>query len=184
MAVLVGLSLAILVGFGAARIARMCRSRWLGAVALLALAAGILLEYRTTVKLRPVWSSAPPVYGALPPSTRVIFELPLVEPDTVLEPIYMYFSTFHWHKLVNGYSGFSPRSHQQLVEMMPTFPDDAGMAELRRREVDAIIVHGRFHRDQEVFRRVVDALDKRGDVALVRTVMWEDYETRVYRLVE
>jgi hypothetical protein len=183
MAILVGLSLAILVGFGAARIAALCRRRWLTAAVLATLASGILLEYRTTVKLRPVWPSPPPVYDALPPSTRVIFELPLVEPDTVLEPVYMYFSTFHWHKLVNGYSGFSPRSHRTLVEMMPAFPDDAGMAELRRREVDAIIVHGAFHRVQDVYHRTVDALEKRRDVALVRTVTWQGYESRVYRMV-
>ena len=184
MAIVVGLSLAILVGFGAARMAALCRRRWLAAAALSALAAGILVEYRTTVKLRPVWPSPPPVYGALPASTRVIFELPLVEPVTVLEPIYMYFSTFHWYKLVNGYSGFSPRSHQQLVEMMPAFPDDAEIAELRRRDVDAIVVHGAFYREQHLYRELVNALDQRADVTLLRTVTWEGYESRVYRLVK
>ncbi len=43
-----------------------------------------------------------------PPS--VLMELPLKSPDIYLEPVYMYFSTFHWHTLVNGYSGFSPPS--------------------------------------------------------------------------
>ena len=184
MAILVGLSLSILAGFGAARIATLSRRRWLVTVVLATVAAGMLLEYRTTVKLRHVWPSPPPVYEALPPSTRVIFEMPFVDPDTTLEPIYMYFSTFHWHKLVNGYSGFSPQSHQALLEMMPTFPDDAGMTELRRRDVDAIIVHGAFHRSQDVYEKLVEALDKRPDVALVRTVKWQGYESRVYRMVD
>ena len=184
MAILVGLSLAILVGFGAARIATLSRRRWLTAAALVTVAAGILLEYRSTVRLRNIWPSPPPVYEALPPSTRVILELPLVDPDMTLEPVYMYFSTFHWHPLVNGYSGFSPRSRQQLVAMMATFPDDAGMTELRRREVDAIVVHGAFHRSPEAYQTLVDALDRRGDVALVRTVKWQERESRVYRMVE
>ena len=184
MAILVGLSLAILVGFGAARIATLSRRRWLIGTALAILAAGILLEYRSTVRLRYLWASPPPVYEALPPSTRVIFELPLVDPDMTLEPLYMYFSTFHWHRLVNGYSGFSPKSHQQLVKMMETFPDDEGIMELRRREVDAIIVHGAFHRSPEAYQRLVRALDERRDVALIRTVKWQEHESRVYRIVD
>lgn len=183
MAILVGLSLSILAGLAAARIASLPRRRWLSAVALATLTAGILLEYRTTVRLRHVWPSPPPLYDALPRSTRAILELPLVEPGTTIEPTYMYFSTFHWHKLANGYSGFTPRSHQHLLEMMSTFPDAAGMAELRRREVDAIVVHGAFHRSQDVYRKLVGALDSRPDVALVRTLTWEGYESRVYRVL-
>jgi hypothetical protein len=184
MAILVGLSLAILAGFGAARLAAISPRRWLTAAALATLAAGILLEYRSTVRLRHLWREPPPVYDALPASSRVIFEMPLVDPDMALEPLYMYFSTFHWRRLVNGYSGFSPRSHQQLVEMMETFPDDAGMTELRRREVDAIVVHGAFHRSPDDYKKLVDALDERQDVALVRTVRWHGHESRVYRMVE
>ena len=183
MAILVGLSLAILVGFGAARIATLSRRRWLTTIALATLASGILLEYRSTVRLRQIWPSPPPVYDALPDSARVIFELPLVDPDMTLEPLYMYFSTFHWRRLVNGYSGFSPQSRRELVTMMETFPDDAGIAELRRREVDAIIVHGAFHRSPEVYQRLVEGLDARTDVALVRIVKWQEHESRVYRLV-
>jgi hypothetical protein len=183
MAILVGLSISILAGLAAARIASISRRPWLSAVALGALTAGILLEYRTTVRLRHVWPSPPPLYDALPESTRAIFELPLVEPVTTIEPIYMYFSTFHWHKLANGYSGFTPRSHQQLVKMMSTFPDAAGMAELRRREVDAIVVHGAFHRSQDVYRNLVGALDRRPDVTLVRTIRWQGFESRLYRVL-
>jgi len=184
MAMLVGLSLAILVGFGTARIATLSRRRVLTTAALAILGAGILLEYRSSVRLRYLWPSPPPVYDALPSSARVIFELPLVDPDMTLEPLYMYFSTFHWRRLVNGYSGFSPKSHQDLVKMMDSFPDDAGMDELRRREVDAIIVHGAFHRSPEVYRRLVEDLDKRSDLALARTVKWHDHESRVYRVLE
>jgi hypothetical protein len=184
MAILVGLSLAILAGFGAARIAAISPRRWLTAAALGTLAMGILLEYRSTVRLRYLWRDPPPVYDALPPSARVIFEMPLVDPDMTLEPLYMYFSTFHWRQLVNGYSGFSPRSHRQFVAMMETFPDDAAMMELRRRDVDAIVVHGAFFRSPDAYKTLVDALDERPDVVLVRTVKWHGHESRVYRMGE
>jgi hypothetical protein len=184
MAIVVGLSIAILAGFGAARIATLSYRRSLTAAALGILGAGILLEYRTTVRLRYLWPSPPPVYDALPASARVIFEMPFVDPDMTLEPVYMYLSTFHWRRLVNGYSGFSPKSRQQLVTTMKTFPDDAGMTELRRRDVDAIVVHGAFHRSPEAYQKLVEALDARRDVALVRTVKGQDHESRVYRMVE
>jgi hypothetical protein len=67
--------------------------------------------------------------------------------------------------------------------MMQTFPDDAGMAELRRRDVDAIVVHGAFHRSPDAYRTLIDALDQRQDVVLVRTVKWHEHESRVYRMV-
>ena len=28
----------------------------------------------------------------------------------------MYFSLWHWQQMVNGYSGFTPDDHEQLVE--------------------------------------------------------------------
>ena len=49
-------------------------------------------------------------------------ELPLKSPDIYLEPVYMYFSTFHWHKLVNGYSGFSPPSYARLLGLVAEIP--------------------------------------------------------------
>ena len=48
----------------------------------------------------------------------------MIAPDIAREPMYMYFSTFHWHPLVNGYSGFSPKSYQDLIRAMADFPDD------------------------------------------------------------
>jgi hypothetical protein len=183
MSIVVGLSLAILAGFGAARIATLDRRRWMSAIALAALGIGILLEYRTTVRLRDVWAYPPPVYEAVrrdPPS--VLLELPLVEPDTSVEPVYMYFSTFHWQKLVNGYSGFSPRSHAEAVEWMATFPDDRTMEAVRARGVNFVIVHGAFYRRLADYQRMVDRLDARADLSLVSRTKWQARETRVYRV--
>jgi hypothetical protein len=184
MSIVVGLSLAILVGFGAARIAGLHRPRVTSA-ALVLLGAGMLLEYQTEVRLRPVWPYPPPVYEAVrsdPPS--VLLELPLVDPDTVLEPIYMYFSTFHWQKLVNGYSGFSPPSHMEALGWMTTFPDDRTMEAVRLRGVDFIVVHGAFYRQLDEYERVVNGLDARSDVSLVGRTKWRERETRVYRVLD
>ncbi|HXW07749.1 MAG TPA: hypothetical protein VD833_21145 [Vicinamibacterales bacterium] len=184
MSIIVGLSIAILAGFGAARIAAILRRRWIASAVLGMIGVGIFMEYRTTVRLREVWPLPPPVYEALrsdPPS--VLLELPLVEPDTVLEPMYMYHSTFHWQKLINGYSGFSPPSHAEALEMMATFPDEATMAELRARGLNYIVVHGAFYRQLEDFEQVVARLDRRPDVELVGVARWRERETRVYRVM-
>ena len=37
--------------------------------------------------------------------TATIFEYPVSTPH---DPTYMYYSTFHWQNLVNGYAGFFP----------------------------------------------------------------------------
>jgi hypothetical protein len=184
MAMLVGLALAILVGYGVARVtARRTRP----AAAVITLIAGLLIfaEYRSTLVLGHVWSSPPPVYNALrsePPS--VVLELPLMSPDIFLEPVYMYFSTFHWHKLVNGYSGFGPPSYARLLSLVQEFPDEASIAELRRREVNLVIVHGALFERQGDYRRTVTAMDQGRDFELIGVYPWEGRDTRLYRLVK
>ena len=142
MAILVGLSLSILVGYGVARLTAR-RTRPVALVITLAVGLLVFVEYRSTLVFGEVWPSPPPVYERLrrePPS--VLMELPLKSPDIFLEPVYMYFSTFHWHKLVNGYSGFSPASYDHLLSVVAKFPEGESIAELRERDVDFIVVHG------------------------------------------
>jgi hypothetical protein len=63
-------------------------------------------------------ASAPPVYrfiARLPPSA-VIIELPLGEPAFDIR--YMFYSTTHWRRLVNGYSGGAPGDYEFLAESL------------------------------------------------------------------
>jgi hypothetical protein len=184
MSLVVGLSLAILVGFGAARFARASPHRWAPPIVLILLGTGFLAEYQTRVRLREIWPVPPPLYDVVradPPS--VLLELPLIEPDTILEPSYMYFSTFHWQKLINGYSGFRPPVHARTLEMMATFPDDPTMSELRQRGVNFVLVHGAFYRELEDYAQMVARLDQRPEMALVRVAKWRERESRVYRVL-
>jgi hypothetical protein len=183
MAIIVGLALAVLVGYGVARICARGSTRSAAAAAFLILAALVGFEYRSTVTVREVWDRPPAVYEAFDNQEhRVVLELPLIAPDIELEPIYMYFSTFHWHKLVNGYSGFSPYSYYKLVEQMTKFPDDVTLSELRRRDVAYVIVHGAFY-DPEAYRRLVSRLDRRAELAPAGRFQWQGRETRLYRMV-
>ncbi len=182
MAMLVGLSLSVLVGYGVARLTAR-RTALAGAVITAAIALVVFLEYRTNLTLAFIWPTAPPVYDQLkrePPS--VLLELPLRSPDIYLEPVYMYFSTFHWHRLVNGYSGFSPPSYAKLLELIGTFPDEASLAELRRRHVGFVVLHGALFEDQREYQRTVREMDQGGDFELVGIYPWESRETRLYRM--
>jgi hypothetical protein len=184
MAMIVGLTLAILGGYGVARICTGLRTRRAAALACTFLLLLAFAEYRSTLVLTPISPAPPTAYAALPADRpTVLLNLPIVAPDAALEPFYMYFSTFRWDSLLNGYSGFSPPSYSQLLEVMRDFPTDAAFDELRVRRVEYIIVHGAFYR-LDAYDRVVEQLDGRHDVRLVGKYRWERRETRVYRMVK
>ena len=124
MAIVVGLSLAILVGYTVARISRAGISRAARIAAIAVIAVGIVAEYHSTLVLDDVWRRPPPVYEPLSGQPEaVLIELPLIAPDVAREPTYMYFSTFHWHRLVNGYSGFSPQWYPDLINLDGRLPE-------------------------------------------------------------
>jgi hypothetical protein len=184
MAMLVGLTLAILGGYGVARICASLRERRSAALACVFLVLLAFSEYRSTLVLRDIWAEPPPAYAVLPAGrATVLLNLPLVAPDAAFEPAYMYFSTFRWDALVNGYSGFSPPSYSRLLDLMRDFPNDAAFAELRRRGVEFVIVHGAFM-GRDRYERLVARLDTRHELRLVNTSRWERRETRVYEVVK
>ena len=72
-----------------------------------------------------------------------IVELPMPSSaqEVYKETRYMYWSTFHWKKLVNGYSGFFPEDYWDINGMMQKFPSEKSIALLRRLGVRYVIVH-------------------------------------------
>jgi hypothetical protein len=94
---------------------------------------------------------------------------------------YLYFSTFHWHPIVNGNSGYFPKSYEELTDRERDFPSEAAVAYLKARGVDYVAVHGAFF-DRATFGRIVTALAGRDDMPLVTALPWEGSESRLYRL--
>ena len=76
----------------------------------------------------------------------VVVEFPV---ESSLDPLYMYWSTHHWHSLVNGYSGFSPPDYTETMKRLEHFPDDRSIERLRRLNVRYIIVHETFYKPKE-----------------------------------
>jgi hypothetical protein len=184
MAMVVGLGLAVLAGYGAARIQRALTRRGAARIGFLLLGASVFVEYRSTLPLKQIPTRPPPIYDALPSDQKnVLLELPLLQPDIALEPTYMYFSTFYWHELVNGYSGFKPPSYSVLLEKLQWFPDEESMEELRRRGTTHVVIHERYYVAGE-YTIVAARLDSSPNLERVASVRWRNRESRLYRLLE
>jgi hypothetical protein len=60
---------------------------------------------------------------------------------------YMYFSTYHWLPLVNGWSGFIPPTYGQTVQAFQALPSRQAVESLSAMGVKAMVVHlGRLQR--------------------------------------
>ena len=135
--IIVGFSIAVLAGFGAARI----RS---GAVVAV-VAALLLAEYASwNIPMVRMPLELPQAYAGMlrdndDNPTAAIFEYPVSAQD---DPTYMYFSTFHWQHLVNGYSGFFPPSYIFLVNAVQSLPDDESLHAIKSHGARYLVVHG------------------------------------------
>ncbi|MEQ1870164.1 MAG: glycosyltransferase family 39 protein [Vicinamibacterales bacterium] len=179
--ILVGLSLAVLGGYGAARLlARWPRAR---VGLMLAMLAPMLFESLPNIPLERVWSQPPDIYDSLAHQPgAVVAELPVPSRTQLVwsDTRYEYFSTFHWYRMVNGNSGFAPPSYLELLEREVDFPNDDALAYLKARGVTHITWHGAFTnpgRDHDT----VAMLGARTDVELVAVAPWEGSESRLYR---
>ena len=100
-----------------------------------------MIDAWPVLTLRPVWTEPPTIYNALKGTPGVILaETPMLDDETGNIP-FMYFSLWHWSPMVNGYSGFIPRSYVDLRKEMATFPSADGVAALRRRGVTHVTIN-------------------------------------------
>jgi len=149
------LALSVLGGFGAARLAGTRRGATMLALAwLLCLiearvdpfvvnGADAVAGFNAPEPRLRGRDDLPPVYAAVDRqgADAVLVELPLGQPDFDLRA--MYYSTFHWRKLVNGYSGFTPVHYGPLVAALGGAVVDGERAwtAVRDAGATAVIVH-------------------------------------------
>jgi hypothetical protein len=109
------------------------------------------------------------VYAAVArqPSGTVLVELPLGQPDFDLRA--MYYSTVHWRKLVNGYSGFTPVHYGPLVAALggPVVEGERAWTALRDAGATAVIVHEAAYPNR-AGERLTSALRERGAREVLR----------------
>jgi len=174
MGLFVGFSLAVLAGYGAARLASGAASPGTRRALFAAVSVLMLVEYASMpIELAAIRTSAPEAYADIVRDrgdgpTAALFEFPASAQD---DPTYLYYSTFHWQNLINGYSGFFPPPYRRLLDTMKTFPDDASIEALRARGAAYLVVHGeRLYGDR--YETLVPALDRRTDLRLVSRHPW------------
>jgi hypothetical protein len=188
MGLMVGFSLAILAGYGAARIAERLRSRTTRRVVLTLLGVLMLIEYASApIELWAAPRRPPQVYDDLVRDvgdgpTSVIFEFPTAMME---DPEYLYYSIFHWQNLVNGYSGFFPPSYVQIVNAVRDFPDERSISAIKQRGARYLVIHGEWLYGAR-YEELVAALDRRPDMTLVSRHPWQredkHAEISVYRI--
>jgi hypothetical protein len=183
-AMLVFLALALLAAWGWARV--LPRIRGSPALATAVVAVLMLGEYATANRRWLVLPDRPA--GASTWLARqapsVVVEFPLPRPDrldSIQDGLYMYESIFHWQPMLNGYSGFYPRSYLELLEKQLTFPDDASVDYLKQRGVDLIVLHGRYMAPDQ-FGKMAAALSARQDVSVVAEFPEQGGADLVFRL--
>jgi hypothetical protein len=137
-----------------------------------------------SLMLFPTWVDVPRIYQDLAGRQDVVLaEFPFEqnEPMVTNELPFMYFSLWHWHEMVNGYSGFTPDSHQALIKLARDFPDAASIAALRTRGVTHVTVNCHFIKDP--CKEFMAAIDARPEFRLIRIAHWQGRPTRLYEFV-
>jgi hypothetical protein len=168
-----GLYLALLAGMGVARLASFIPSIWPARVTVWAIAIAVLVDVRPSLELRPLWTHGPGVYASVP-DHAVLADLPM---SGTADPVYVYLSTFHWHPLINGASGFEPAWYTPLVSASR----DEALDAFSRLGTQYFVLHESYYRN--FFPRVVAAADAQPRLQFVATSMWEEGESRLYKLI-
>jgi hypothetical protein len=182
MFVIVSAALAALAAYGVVSLERQWfRARRILAVALTV--AIVLESVSIPVPLRRL-PSVPKVYAWLaqqPPT--VIMEWPMPRASALgftHEPEYMYYSTLHWHRLVNGYSGFYPPDYIRFVEGVRNFPDAEAVGHIRRGGIRYVILHSEFAPKR--YAAVRSALAWHPDFELLVAAREGEHEVAVFQI--
>jgi len=178
-AALVALTLAILAGFGARRVLAWRTSRTYRDLAFATLIALVLIEAWPTLALRPVWPEPPEMYNLMKNIPgAVLAEMPY---DETANTQYMYFSTWHWTPMVNGYSGFVPKSYIQLRRDILLFPAAEAVDVLRRHGATHVTVNcglGYAGCDE-----LMDAMRRARRLRLSADTIWQGHSVQLYELL-
>lgn len=88
----------------------------------------------------PVGREIPEVYLWLANESGdfAIVELPS---DLSSDTKYMYYSTYHWKKIVNGYSGFFPDNYAETMSTLMSFPSNESIDLLKWMGVKYVVIH-------------------------------------------
>ena len=151
------LAVSVLAGYGLAWLLGGIQSSWKRRLMGSGFALLVLIEYASfpiSMPSVPVGRDFPQVYNwlAQQPGDFAILEIPLpTRPEEVFQDApYVYFSTYHWKKLVNGYSGFIPPGYTRLYqEELKGFPSEETLRRIHQLGVRYVIIHLSYYPQPE-----------------------------------
>ena len=137
--------MAVLAGYGAARLLQGIKSRRAAALAAAALVLGVNAEALRAPFLYRDFHGVPAIYDRLrDESQAVVVELPFYGRRAFFRNAdYMINATRHRHPILNGYSGFAPRDFDATARALNQFPEPVALELLHRLGVTHIVVHDR-----------------------------------------
>jgi len=147
--ILVLLSVSVIIGMAFSLFLKKIKKRSFSPLLYSILIIMILLEYHWIPPFQPIplekaktSNSIPQVYRWLSDQEKdaVIIEFP-IDAGVKKTAEYMYFSTYHWKKIVNGYSGYIPKDYWVLERNLLDFPSSDTIAVLKNIGVDYVIIH-------------------------------------------
>ncbi len=152
-------ALTVLAGFGVAAIER--RRRWLPMLLIVLVAAE--LSVRTEAWGWPSWPlrRVPPLSPAyqalatLPRGVLVEYQFPYERSNYHNHATAMFWSTYHWQPLLNGYSDVIPPDFDEIALPVNGFPDPASFAIMHARDVRYVLWHVDYYQGDS--RRVLEA---------------------------
>ena len=144
-AILVLMAIGVLAGFGATWLRRALPGARARTIATAVIVAALSLEYWSgPIPLAAQTTGVPDIYRFLRSvAPAIVLELPAPHADRLPgpDPMYEFWSMYHWNQLVNGYSGYYPTVYIRTLETLEKFPDENSMARLHRIGVRYIVVH-------------------------------------------
>ena len=160
-AILACCAMSVLAGFGYQVLQRLLADRPARTFLLATLLVAIGVEAGSSPLALAVQPTAvPPVYRFLQSVPRsVIVEFPVRD----YNPTYMFWSTYHWHSLLNGYSGYSPSDQADTMSLMESFPDDESIERLKELGVRYVLVHQAFYGPAD-YADLMDQVSRRAEL--------------------
>jgi hypothetical protein len=171
-AILACCALAILAGFGFQSLRRLVERQRLKQSLLVTALVVIGIEYGSApMMLGKIPTVVPDLYKTIQKMKPApLIEFPMADLDLSVD--YMYWSIYHWHPLVNGYSGYIPPDYAETQRLMRTFPDARSLERLRALDVRHIVFHQTYYKEKEYSNLMLRLLQARGVKQIGRYRDW------------
>jgi len=117
----------------------------------------------------PTPDNIPPVYKWL---AGIDIKTPIVEfpsdINNIRTAMYTYFSSYHWKKMIHGYTGYYPPLSYIFNRLTSSFPDSISLKLLQSLGVEYIIVHPEYY-PPGIWKQIIYSLNSKDEISLIHS---------------